>query len=84
MRYSIFANKTSCVRNVLYTGISITTTEHSAHLRPFPPSLAVVKTEREDLEDNIMAELAYNPRGLSNYRGTTETDKLQTRGRPKS
>ena len=61
----MFVNKTSCVRNIWYTEISITTTIHSACLRPFPLLLAVWKTERE--------------RGLCNYRGATEQtpDKRQ-------
>jgi len=65
IQFIMFVNKTSCVHNIWYTGISITTTEHSACLRPIPPLLAVWKTERE--------------RGFSNYRGTIEKtpDKRQ-------
>jgi len=61
----MFVNKTSCAHNIWYTGISITTTEHRSCLRPFPP-LAVWKTERE--------------RGLSNYRGATESNSRQEAG----
>jgi len=71
LRSITFVNKASCVHNIWYTGNSITTTEHSAGLRPFLPLLAVWKTKRKIWKITSRLNKQYNPRGLCNYRGAT-------------